>query len=593
MKKILYIQLACLMLFTACQDDYLDLDPQDSITEAAYYTTAEHFKASSNYFYLGLTGWRTLWGGVEYFDFGTDLCGYPQDYGRGEDEIPETDDFWTDTYEYIRDVNTLLEKAEEYSGDASEIEEYVAAAYFFRAFHHFFLLQRYGGVPIVTEVLDVNSETLYAARNSRYEVFAQVIEDLDLAIEGLPLEGDIAEADKGKISKNAAEAFKAKALLFEATWENNVGTSTDGDGVNDGAGTSTPSSYLSTTEMIQTAYELAAKFVEGGEYASTFSLWNYNDELDNLSNLYLFNLEDAGSNPAGLEKASNNEFILYQKFDYDLYQGNKIISHVFGGRGAPSRKYMDMFLCTDGKTIFESDLFEGYATCATEFENRDYRMTAYIADNDVDVWDTWEAGTLELLLGSAGWTNRKFYSYNYGTYRASGEESFDYPIIRLAEVYLIYAETLYELNGSLTDDQMANSINLVKARAGLPGITNAILTENGMDIYDEIMRERCTELYLENSRYLDLKRLGIAEDALSASILGPIVEGNEYEDNSDLYNPEAYSYGTEEVETPMGTLDAVVLDPSSVRNFERHHYLFPIPIDQLDLNDNLLQNPGY
>jgi hypothetical protein len=587
MRKLLYITLACVLLLTACQDTYLDLDPQDAITEAAYYKTADHFKTASNNLYFGLAGWSTLWSNVEYFDFGTDLCGWSQTYGQGSDDIPTSDNLWDDSYEYLRDVNTLLEKAEEFEGDASEIEEYLAAAYFFRAFHHFFLLQRFGGVPIVTEVLDVDSEGLTAARNSRYEVFEQVLKDIDLAIAGLPTESEIATADKGKISKYAATAFKAKALLFEATWENNVGTTTDGDGVASGAGSAKPSGYMSTSDMIASANSLAKEVMDNGGY----SLWNKNAETDNLSNLYLFNLEDAGSNPAGLEKASNNEFILYRKYDYDIAKAGKNISHTMVGRGAPSRKFMDMFLCSDGKTIFDSEQFMGYATCATEFENRDYRMTSYFADSDT--WDTWTAGTLDLTLGSVGWDNRKFRSYMYGTYRVDNTESFDYPVIRLAEVYLIYAETLYLLNGSLTDAQMAESINLVKERAGLPGITNAILAENGMDIYEEIMRERAVELYLENSRYLDLKRLAIAEDKLNDDICGPIVEGNEFDGNLALYNPDAYNYGTKKITTPMGDLDAVIVDPVSVRNFERMHYLFPLPIDQLDLNENLVQNPGY
>ena len=64
-----------MLLLTACQDTYLDLDPQDSITETSYFKAAEHFKSASNNLYFGLTGWRTLWGGVEYFDYGTDLNG--------------------------------------------------------------------------------------------------------------------------------------------------------------------------------------------------------------------------------------------------------------------------------------------------------------------------------------------------------------------------------------------------------------------------------------------------------------------------------------------------------------------------------------
>ena len=590
MKKILFILLACVMLFTACQDTYLDLDPQDTITEAAYYTTADHFKAGTNDLYFGLAGWRTTYDN-EYRDFGTDLCGYAQEEGRGDDLIPDSDDYWTNTYKYLRKINILLEKAAEYNGDQSEIAEYVAVAKFFRAYQHFFLLQRFGGVPVITEVPDVSSEVVTAPRNSRYEVFAQVLIDIDEAIAGLPTEQQIGESDKGKISKWAAESFKAKALLFEATWEKNVGTTTDGDGSVDGAGSVKPATYPSVSEMIQMANTLAKDVMDNGG----FSLWNHNAELNNLSSLYLFNLEDAGSNPAGLEKASNNEYILYSKYDYNLYRGNKNISHTVQGRLAPSRKLMDMFLCLDGKTAQESDLFQGYATCDQEYENRDYRMEAYFVD--VETWAIFPAG--EMILPGAsggrgvGWECRKFYSYNYGSYRADLEESFDYPIIRLAEVYLIYAETLYELNGSLTDAQMEESINKVKERAGLPGITNASLAANGMNIYDEIMRERAIELYSENNRYLDLKRLGIAEQELNEAICGPIVEGNEFQDNPALYKPEQYAFGTKEIQTKFGLLDAVIIDPVEVRNFTRKHYLFPLPIDQLDLNSNLLQNPGY
>ncbi|MGQ1909126.1 RagB/SusD family nutrient uptake outer membrane protein [Marinifilum sp. RC60d5] len=590
MKKILFILLACVMLFSACQDTFLDLDPQDSITEAAYYKTPDHFKAGTNDLYYGLAGWRTTYDN-EFRDFGTDLCGYAQEEGRGDDVVPDSDGYWTNTYKYLRKINTILEKAAEYDGDQADIAEYVAVAKFFRAYQHFFLLQRFGGVPIATEVPDISSDVVSAPRNSRYEVFAQVLTDIDEAIADLPTEQQIAEVDKGKISKWAAEAFKAKALLFEATWEKNVGTTTDGDGSTNGAGSVKPASYPSFSEMIQMANTLAKDVMDNGGY----SLWNHNAELDNLSTLYLYNLEDAGSNPAGLEKASNHEYILYSKYDYDLYRGNQNISHTARGRLAPSRKLMDMFLCLDGKTAQTSEQFLGYATCDQEFENRDYRMKAYFAD--VDTWELFTPGTLVLPGASGGagvaWECRKFYSWNYGSYRNVKEESFDYPIIRLPEVYFIYAETLYEMNGSLTDAQMAESINKVKERAGLPGITNASLAANGMNIYDEIMRERAIELYSENNRYLDLKRLGIAEQELNEAICGPIVEGNAFENNLALYDPATYNYGTKKIQTKFGLLDAVVIDPAEVRNFERKHYLFPLPIDQMDLNSNLLQNPGY
>jgi hypothetical protein len=325
---------------------------------------------------------------------------------------------------------------------------------------------------------------------------------------------------------------------------------------------------------------------EGG-----YELWNYNSLLDNKSSFYLFNLEDAGSNPAGLDKSTNKEFILYNKYDFELYKGNTNLTHGARGRLQPSRKMMDMFLCLDGKTINSSSLFKGYVKTSDEYQNRDYRMRAYFAD-----YLTYEVpvdGSIVLNQQlTSGYYNQKFCAYEYGEYRNQKEESADYPQIRLATVYLMYAEALVELNGNLTDDQMAESINKVKARAGLPGISNSSLIANGMDIKDEIRRERTIELYAENSRYADLKRWGLAEQELGEPILGAVIEGTDYENNLSLYNPNSYQYGETSAATGSGMLRVLQLDAVSNRNFSRVNYLMPLPTLQVGQTE-MLQNPGY
>jgi hypothetical protein len=591
MKKILYIIIPIfVLLFSSCEDKFLDLDPLDTSTEAAYFTSPDHFKAATNDFYNKMIGWKVHLTS-EIMDYGTDLTGMAQDYGRGVVVPGASDAFWTDEYKYLRNVNIVLKKAEEYAGDPSEIEEFVAAAKFFRAYHHYVLLQRFGGVPLVTSVLDLDSEELTGPRKSRYEVVAQIVADLDDAMQALPLEQNIPQGDKGKISKWAAQALKAKLLLYESTWEKNVGNSTDGDGVSEGAGSAKPAGYPSVTDMLTEANQLAKDIIDNGGY----ELWNYNDQLNNWSALYLFNLEDEGSNPAGLTKSSNKEYILYTKFDYALYQGNTNISHTVAGRLAPSRKFMDMFLCADGLPVDKSTLFKGYAKVSDEYQNRDYRLTSYFASSGT--WDIPADGSIKLngpgATNAASYEGRKFRSYNYGTYRAANTESFDYPQIRLAEIYLIYAETLYELNGSLTDQQLNESINKLKARAGLPALTNAFAAANGLDVYEEIMRERTIELFGENSRFNDLKRLGIAEEVLNQDICSTVIEGSEFDNNPDLYNATAYPYGEIVKPTGVGDRRVLLLDPASNRNFQRKHYLWPIPLEQINLNSNLTQNPGY
>lgn len=315
MKNIAYIKLACvLMLFASCADEFIDLSPPASITDEVYYTEAEHFLTGSNRFYTNLIGWGDQ--GI-YSDHGSDLIGYTEDsdmqiYSRGDYQAPENDGYYSSAYAAIRDMNLLLQRAEVYEGEEN-ITEYIAATKFHRAWQYFFLVQRYGGVPLVIEPLAEDSEELYAPRNSRYEVVEQILMDLDDAITDLPTEQAIASEDKGKISKWAAMAFKAEILLHEATWMKYVNTSTDGDGTSSGAG-SAGYDASKITSYLQEAATLSKSVMDQGGY----ELWNYNDVLDDLSSNFLFNLEDGGSNPAGLDKATNKEFIFYVKYDFNL-----------------------------------------------------------------------------------------------------------------------------------------------------------------------------------------------------------------------------------------------------------------------------------
>ncbi|GAA3629366.1 RagB/SusD family nutrient uptake outer membrane protein [Flavivirga jejuensis] len=591
MKKIIYIILpSILLLFASCADEFIDLTPPAEITNEVYYNEPEHFLTGSNTFYTGLIQWK---GNMGYLmDHGSDLTGLKensdeQKYSRGDLVASETDDFYNNTYTSIRDINLLIERAESYAGDPNDIAEYVAVSYFFRAYQHFFLVQRFGGVPLITKSLLVDSEEGYAPRNSRYEVVAQVLSDLDVAIAGLPTEQNIASNDKGKISKWAAMAFKAEVLLHEATWMKYVGTSTDGDGVSSGAG-SAGFNDSNIDLYLQEVITLTKTVMDQGG----FELWNYNDVLDNMSSYFLFMLEDSGSNPAGLDKTSNKEYIFYGKYDATLKPGDALFSHTAVGRLKPSRKMLDMLLCIDGLPIDQSPLFQGYVNVSDEFQNRDYRMRAYFTDNATHEIPV--DGTV-LLKGENdfGSFNSKFVSWNWPVYRASHEESPDLPYIRLAEVYLMYAEALYELNGSLTDAQMNESINLVKARAGLPAISNAFLATNNMNIETEIRRERTIELFAETSRYNDLRRWGIAEEELSADIFGAVIEGTAYQDNDALYTPSSYAFGEKTTKTGVGDRRCLLLEKGEVRNFTREDYLYPLPIVELNLNQNLLQNPGY
>jgi starch-binding outer membrane protein, SusD/RagB family len=227
MKKQLIPVIIGAVLFSAvsCRKEYLDLLPEDKLTDVNYFTTPDQFKSAANTFYNKMISWQVIDKSsvYDFMDFGSDLSsnitvGSTVNYGRGTVNAPNTDIYWDNTYNYIRNINLLLGKANAYKGDKSGIKQYVAEAKFFRAWQYFFLLKRYGGVPVITTVPDLNSPELTAPRNSRYEVVNQIYTDLSEAIPDLPAEQAITAGDKGHISKWGAEAFKARVLLYEATW---------------------------------------------------------------------------------------------------------------------------------------------------------------------------------------------------------------------------------------------------------------------------------------------------------------------------------------------------------------------------------------
>ena len=583
---------AMILCTTACQKKYLDLTPLDKLTEAQYFKTPEQFKYATNDLYEKMISWQKIDESniFDFMDFGSDLSGEvtitQADYGRGAVVVPSDDKYWNNAYSYIRSGNIILKKAAEYQGDKTAIAQYVAAAKFFRAWQHFFLLKRFGGVPVITTVPDVNGEELKAPRNSRYEVIDQILTDLTEAIPALPVEQAIPNTEKGHLSKWAAEAFKARVLLYEATWRKYTGTTTDYKG-------SAAPATNQINQFLTEAAALAKDVMQNGGY----KLWNYNTTLSNRSSYYLFSIDGSGSNPAGLDKTTNNEFILKGMYDINLRPGNTNLSFTVQGYLLPNRKMMDMYLCTDGLPVNKSAVFQGYSTVAQEYQNRDYRMLSYVLGNG----NVPAAGSISLLDKKLGYTNRKFSAYNYPIYRPLGQESQDYPHIRLAEVYLIYAEALMEKNGVISDADLNSSINQLRTRAGVAPLTNALATNNGLNMLEEIRRERAIELYGENSRYDDLKRWGIAEHELNQNICGMVVGDGSYPTDfrdasgyaTSRYNPDVYVNGEATVATGDGDLKVILIDRSENRNFKRTHYLFPLPMKQIQLNPNLVQNNGY
>jgi len=510
------------IMFTSCSD-FLEKEPLSSGTDAIFFKTPAHFVQAANALYDVLPrGWDS-------FDGSTDLSGVGPRGGGSAQEGGA----WS--YTQIRRCCVVIQKAEEYSGDPSEIAGAVGTAHFFRAWSYYDLLTQYGGVPLVDHVVDLDDPIVYGPRNSRYEIADLMFRDLRIAVEKLPRERDIASADKGKVCKEAAQAFFARVLLYEGTWEKyvpNIGYDLDGDGVTVGAGKAKPANYPSYTEMLEEAKQMSRNVILEAE-TGTFQIWH---EADSLSYYYLFALDDKGGNlcnPYKKGKATNKEYIFHRKYDHEINTPNHNLGHVACSRqvGSISAQFGYSFLCLNGLPIFISTdgvtrqlnpqfLGFGYDAAPTsntnfwsEYRNRDYRYISSIwmpdrigfgnrgeyvpppdginpygtpvypsrdpykgeAINPNDPWGPTMIETPVIGPNSThnGWSLRKF---NPEGTRPERRESPDWPLIRLAEVHCIYAEATVELSGGTISDADLNfSINKNRARAHVAPLTNALI----------------------------------------------------------------------------------------------------------------------
>ncbi|MFD1001105.1 RagB/SusD family nutrient uptake outer membrane protein [Ohtaekwangia kribbensis] len=553
-------------------NDALDLEPQDRVSDATYWNDATQFKLAANNFYNYL---RTFNNGNGDGHNGSDLGADRGVFARGTNTIVSNDDNYNNAYRWIRNINYLLAKALEFK-DPDAIKVYVAEAKFFRAYVYFDkLLTSYGGVILIRDVLSTDSPELTAARSTRDETIDFIIQDLEEAIPDLPDESAIAAGDKGRVSKQAAQAFLGRICLYEGTWQKyRSGNATRYNTLLDKA--------ISNSDAVITA----------GIHA-LFKPVNLGDSALK----YMFILENQKSNPAGITKSANQEYILAVR-----YESNNLLKTIpnqisFGALGADmSRKMADLYLCSDGLPIEKTSVAFSRATLKSEYQNRDNRMRYYMMVPGYPYWQNatnwhinWDWSTADLANARPPhnpWSN-DITGYNNQQWAAerqvpNSQEGYDYPVIRLAEVYLNYAEALYERNDVISDADLDKSLNKVRNRvnASMPKLSNAFVSDNGLDMREEIRRERAIELQGEGFRMDDLKRWYIAHIELVKPLLGVRWKGTEFE--------------TKYTNAPTLTADGDVLaDPVTERKFSEKNYLIPIPTNQIQLNTNLKQNPGW
>ncbi|MEJ7683493.1 MAG: RagB/SusD family nutrient uptake outer membrane protein [Segetibacter sp.] len=169
----------------------------------------------------------------------------------------------------------------------------------------------------------------------------------------------------------------------------------------------------------------------------------------------------------------------------------------------------------DERTLVQLYGFQGYNTLTSEFQNRDPRMAMTFIVPGSNIF--FEGGIMQPtypgFTGSnathTGYMIRKFLDETIDAATFRGQ--YDFKEFRYGEVLLILAEALYEQNNSISDQDLNRTINVVRSRVNMPALTNAFVTANGLNMLDEIRRERTVELAFEGFRRDDLRRWKLAE----------------------------------------------------------------------------------
>jgi len=532
--KILLSKISlALVLFSSLSCD-VNRIPETEITDPAFWKSESDLKSAANYLYTFLPGFNLneVWSDNAY---GTSA----NPISDGSRLAPSTAADYATPYQLIRAANNILEKAPNAFVTDAIRNRYMAEARFFRAFAYVQLVQKYGNVPLILKTLQENSPELSQAAASRQEIINQIYEDLDFAAANLPTPAGLGGADYGRISNTAALALKARIALFEGT---RAKFHNDGD----------PAKHLSIALN-------AAKTVMDSKQHSLFA---------NYENLFQY----AGEGP------QNKENILVKQYGTD--PANIVLNHNFSenlytGGANPTKSLVDSYLMKDGLPITKSPLYKTPVKSTDVFQNRDERLAATVFKQG-DPYNTGAKFTTPMNYHKTGFGPKKYFNATDFTTRRA---LLDLVLLRYAEVLLTYAEATFELNNSISDADLDMSLNLLRQRGKIAPLSNTFVQANGLDMREEIRRERRVELALENLRYWDLIRWKTAETELPKAVLG------------NYFFAEEFGRQTPVVVNAEGF---IVTQDASFRRFDpAKDYLWPFPVNDLGLNSALKQNPGW
>src|SRR5665647_372380 len=561
-KKCLLLAIIPILIFSSCSENILKETPLDFLAPENAYNTVPGIQQGISGLHYKV---RNSWYNGDYQDeigvmlggLGTDIAFHGEDpnstrflcnyktYLTSENTYMRN--FWTWNYELIQRANVLIESIKSTKPDiwASDAQKnaYMAEAMFFRAYAYRILVSYYGDVPLVTEA--INSAKADFVRVPKTDIYKLMEEDLTFAVANLPNRGK--EEAPGRITKGAASHFLSELYLTQAKY--------------------------------QLAVDMASTVIDGGDYAL-------------MTNRFGSTVDVFGSGDVFLDLfAYGNQNLSENKEGLWVIQFEPLITGgwTFPGERAWGPAYFRMGNTPDGFPAFRGELYSG---SYTGYSDTLSRPVSWIHPTNYTAYDIWRSDWNNDIRNAKHMIKRNFYYDNpasafnkkkidFSLYPAGSRDAirdtcqYIYPYfmkhadplhhftepnrsgggfnhkdvyaVRLAETILLRAEAYIGLGKK---DLAAADINKIRNRA------HATPIDASKADLDYVLDERARELYAEEFRNITLRRMG--------KLLERVRRYNNNPKNPGL-------------------------------NIQDYNVLFPIPLNQIDLNINaeITQNPGY
>jgi hypothetical protein len=530
-------------------------------------TTNANYRLSAEFDNGNYWAWRTNGGGW--------------DNSWLDDSGPNTDPnesknkgLWPLSWYGIRKANLGLANLDKLA-DATQEEKNVIKGQllFFRGFFHFQLMSFWGGLPYIDTVLS-SSAKLELPRLSYRETALKAAKDFEDAAALLPANWDnatVGQATLGnnqqRVTKSTALAFKGKNLLYAASPMMNQEST--GNAVYD----------QELCKQAAEAFYRMLKLSDDGEAYYKLLPWDKYSE-----NWYT--ISSYGKHPGYPE-------VVFGPPTYAAWQSRWSLVNMFippplggeAGISSPAANYVNYFGMANGLPVDAAG--SGY-DIADPWTNRDPRFYKFITYDGVQMIqgsgnaayrfaNLYNGGNLRLenTASRSGYLVRKFVTNRCNsTDNEWNNINIIIPYLRLADVYLMYAEAVLHGYGTPQSSHPGYltaeaAVNIIRARAGVPAI-DARYTGSKDAFMGELMRERAVELAFEGLRWHDLRRWLLAGE-------------KKYKEKTVI------DFDRGPNGKPINLRERVVV----TRVFEKKHNWLPLPTNQVNLYPTFGQNPGW